>query len=72
MAMPSRAARFQRAHGREARARQPEDAGILMREVADRDHPHLSFKVERPTRASTTATIQKRITMVGSFQPSCS
>ena len=33
---------------------------------------HLSFSVERPTSASTTAMIQKRMTIVGSRQPSCS
>ena len=41
-------------------------------EGAGRDHRYLSFNVERPTSASTTEMIQKRMTMVGSFQPSCS
>ena len=31
-----------------------------------------SFKVESPASASTTATIQKRMTICGSVQPSCS
>lgn len=33
---------------------------------------YLSFNVERPTNAKTMAMIQKRMTMVGSFQPFCS
>ena len=33
---------------------------------------YLSFSVERPISASTTATIQKRITTCDSVQPSCS
>ena len=33
---------------------------------------YLSFSVTSPTSASTTATIQKRITICGSVQPSCS
>src|SRR6185312_16167241 len=68
----ARAAGLQRTHGRKAASGEPEDANVLMREGADGDHSYLSFKVERPISASTTATIQKRITMVGSFQPSCS
>ena len=34
--------------------------------------PHRSFSVDRPTSASTTAMIQKRITICGSVQPICS
>lgn len=33
---------------------------------------HLSFRVDNPTNARITATIQKRMTTVGSFQPSFS
>ncbi len=33
---------------------------------------YLSFKVESPASASTTETIQKRMTICGSVQPSCS
>ncbi len=67
-----RTARLQRHDGRRAGTRQPEDADVAIRERASGDHGYLSFNVERPTSASTTAMIQKRITMVGSFQPSCS
>ena len=65
---------FKRARRRQAGARQPEDADCLFpEELLDRDHrPHRSFNVESPISASTTAMIQKRITMVGSLQPSCS
>ena len=41
-------------------------------EAADRNHAHLNFSVERPTIARTKATIQKRMTICGSDQPSCS
>jgi hypothetical protein len=34
--------------------------------------PYRSFKVDNPASASTTAMIQKRITICGSVQPSCS
>jgi hypothetical protein len=33
---------------------------------------YLSFKVESPASASTTETIQNRMTICGSVQPSCS
>ncbi len=33
---------------------------------------YLNFNVESPISASTMAMIQKRMTMVGSFQPFCS
>ena len=33
---------------------------------------YLSFKVDSPASASTTETIQKRMTICGSVQPSCS
>ncbi len=37
------------------------------------DNPdHRNFSVARPASASTTATIQNRITICGSVQPSCS
>ena len=38
----------------------------------DGDRDHRSFKVASPASASTTATIQNRITICGSVQPSCS
>ncbi len=33
---------------------------------------YLNFKVDNPASASTTETIQKRMTICGSVQPSCS
>ena len=48
----------------------PIDLSVEMRERNQR--AYLSFSVERPISASTTATIQKRITTCGSVQPSCS
>ena len=36
------------------------------------DGDHRNFSVARPASASTTATIQKRMTICGSVQPSCS
>ena len=36
------------------------------------DDGHRNFSVDSPASASTTETIQKRITICGSVQPSCS
>src|SRR5262249_61227484 len=65
------AAREQRARTRQPRPAQAEDGDLLSGKDADGDH-HRSLSVESPTSASTTATIQKRITICGSVQPSCS
>jgi hypothetical protein len=35
-------------------------------------HNHRNFSVDNPASASITAMIQKRITICGSVQPSCS
>ena len=48
----------------------PEDGVFLSREGAADDH--LIFNVDRPASASTRLMIQKRMTTVGSDQPSCS
>ncbi len=68
------AAKPQRLDAGRARARQPEDRNFLAREMRslETSPPHLSLRVERPMSASTKAMIQKRMTMVGSFQPFCS
>jgi hypothetical protein len=50
----------------------PKTATRLSRNVAAGNKGYLSFNVDRPIRASTMAMIQKRMTMVGSFQPFCS
>ena len=61
---------------REGRRRRP--SGAAETHDADfcaaicRQRDHRSFRVASPARASTTAMIQKRMTMVGSFQPFCS
>src|SRR5262249_23120196 len=65
------AARKQRARTRQSRPAQAEDGDLLSGKDGDGDH-HRSLSVESPTSASTTATIQKRITICGSVQPSCS
>src|SRR5262249_50299439 len=65
------ATREQRARAHQARPAQAEDGDLLSRKGGDGDH-HRSLSVESPTTASTTATIQKRITICGSVQPSCS
>ena len=51
-----------------------EDRDVLSAEAGDGDHRlrHLSFRLERPIRASSTATIQKRMTICDSVQPSSS
>ena len=56
----------------EPRAAEPENRDVATAKGFDRRHAHLSFKVARPTIASTKATIQKRMTICGSDQPSCS
>ena len=61
-----------RAAARPERAR-PNTATVAALEDVDRDHaraiPYRSFRVARPSMASMMATIQKRITTVGSDQP---
>ena len=60
-----------RAPSRRGRTPRP----CLPAKVRDRDHRldlTCSFRVERPISASTTAMIQKRITICGSVQPFCS
>src|SRR5207245_7045299 len=59
------AAGRQRLAACEARATETKDRNGLAGERGDRDHDHRSFKVESPTRASTTEMIQKRITICG-------
>ena len=56
------------------RTAQPEHGDLFAGKARDRDHDerYLSFKVESPASASTTETIQKRMTICGSVQPSCS
>ena len=52
---------------------QPEHGDLLSgKGVAGITRSYRSFRVASPASASTTATIQKRMTMVGSVQPSCS
>ena len=54
-------------------ALEAEDGGALSPECRrGEQRAYLSFSVERPIKASTMAMIQKRMTMVGSFQPFCS
>src|SRR5271166_6853168 len=63
----------QRTGADEARSAEPKHRDLFAGKGRDRNHAaYLSFKVESPARASTTATIQKRITICGSVQPSCS
>ena len=45
---------------------------VLPAKVVTGIMPHRSLSVESPTSASTTEMIQKRITICGSVQPSCS
>ena len=67
------AAGEQRAGARQPGAAEPEHGDLFACEGRDRDHGgYLSFKVESPASASTTETIQKRMTICGSVQPSCS
>ena len=68
-----RAAGHQRTHRAQPGAGQAENGdGLVGKGAGWRSSRHRSFRVARPSSASTTATIQKRITMVGSVQPSCS
>ena len=61
------------AHRRQAAARQPEDGDLASPQMRERHPPcQRSFSVDRPISASTTETIQKRMTTCGSVQPSCS
>ena len=50
----------------------PNSATLPTAKGLDRRHRHLSFSVARPIIASTKAMIQKRMTICGSDQPSCS
>ncbi len=62
--------RHQRAHGRGARSGQAQNGVCLVGPSTARNHR--SFSVDRPASASTRLMIQKRMTTVGSDQPSCS
>ena len=66
------AAGDQRPRGRQPRAAKAEESDALPAQGLDRRHHHLSFSEARPTIASTKAMIQKRMTICGSDQPSCS
>ena len=66
------AAGKERAGAHQPRAAQTEHRDLFPRESRNRDHGYLSFRVESPASASTTETIQKRMTICGSVQPSCS
>ena len=66
------AAGDERARRRQSRAAEAEDGDALAAQGLDRRHRHLSFSEARPTIASTKAMIQKRMTICGSDQPSCS
>ena len=66
------AAGEQRAGAHQPRAAQTEHRDLFPREGRNRDHVYLSFRVDSPASASTTETIQKRMTICGSVQPSCS
>jgi len=50
----------------------PKTAIFLPAKVVIGIKDYLNFSVARPASASTTATIQNRITICGSVQPSCS
>jgi hypothetical protein len=66
------AAGNERAQRRQTRAAEAEQRDALSTQSLDRGHRHLSFSVARPIIASTKAMIQKRMTICGSDQPSCS
>ena len=66
------AAGKERAGAHQPRAAQTEHRDLFPREGRNRDHGYLSFRVDSPASASTTETIQKRMTICGSVQPSCS
>ncbi len=50
----------------------PKTATFLPAKVVTGIKDYLSLSEARPASASTTATIQKRMTICGSVQPSCS
>ena len=67
------AAGNQRAGGEQPRLAEAEDGDFPTGKRGDwGSWIYLNFSVARPASASTTATIQKRITICGSVQPSCS
>ena len=66
------AAGDKRPRRRQPRAAKAEESDALSAQGLDRRHRHLSFSEARPTIASTKAMIQKRMTICGSDQPSCS
>ena len=66
------AAGHKRTRRRQPRAAKAEESDALSTQGLDRRHRHLSFSEARPTIASTKAMIQKRMTICGSDQPSCS
>ena len=63
-------ARSKRARRQQTRTAEAKDRDLLTSKNGDGDHRN--FSVARPASASTTATIQKRMTICGSVQPSCS
>ena len=65
------AAREQRARARQPRPAEAENGDLPSGESSNGDH-HRNFSVDSPANASTTEMIQKRITICGSVQPSCS
>ncbi len=66
------AAGDKRPRRRQPRAAEAEERDALSAQGLDGRHRHLSFSEARPTIASTKAMIQKRMTICGSDQPSCS
>src|SRR5690606_1173234 len=64
------AAGHQRPGRRDAAAAETKDGDAAAGKGRDGDH--LSFRLDRPISASTTAMIQKRMTICGSVQPICS
>ncbi len=66
------AAGDKRVRRRQSRPAEAEESDPLSAQGLDRRHRHLSLREARPTIASTKAMIQKRMTICGSDQPSCS
>ena len=66
------AAGKQRTGAHQPRAAQTEHRDLFPREGRNRDNVYLSFRVDSPASASTTETIQNRMTICGSVHPSCS
>ena len=66
------AAGDKRVRRRQSRPAEAEESDPLSAQGLDRRHRHLSLSEARPTIASTKAMIQKRMTICGSDQPSCS